>query len=43
MAQSTQQTTEHLARTVDNLPRPVLPCKEAPPDPILPTLLQYGS
>lgn len=30
MAQSTQQTTEHLARTMDNLPGPVLPGKEAP-------------
>lgn len=41
MAQSTQQTTEHLARTADNLPRPALPRKEVPP--LLPTLLQYGS
>lgn len=31
MAQSTQQTTEHLARTADNLPGPALPRKEAPP------------
>lgn len=31
MARSTQQTTEHLARTADNLPGPALPRKEAPP------------
>lgn len=30
MAQSTQQTTEQLARTVDNLPGPALPRKEVP-------------
>lgn len=44
MARSTQQTTEHLARTADNLPGPALSCKEPSPPPlILPALLQYGS
>lgn len=41
MVQNTQQTTEHLARTADDLPGPALPHKEKPP--ILPALLQYSS